>query len=136
MSNDLYRYFSRKECLKGREVYYPLTEEMESNLVKLLKCLNKLREAYGKPMFITSLYRPANINAAVGGAKKSNHLLCLACDFNDPDGKLAEWCMDNLDIIEECGLYLEHPSATKTENGGWLHAQCVSPKSGNRVFYP
>lgn len=136
MEQSIYRFFSRKECLKGRDDEYPLTPELEANLERLLIALNEFRQAYGKPMHISSLYRPEAINKAAGGAKKSNHLVCLACDFSDPDGKLAEFCIQNLDLLERCGLYMEHPSVTKTKTGGWVHLQCVGPKSGKRVFYP
>lgn len=128
----IHKYFSRQECLKGREVYYPLTEEMERNLIKLLNALNPLREAYGKPLQISSLYRTPAGNAEAGGAKKSNHLLCLACDFKDTDGKFGEWCEANLDLLEKHGLYMEARSHTP----GWTHLQAKAPNSGNRIFLP
>lgn len=124
---------TRQEVLMGRDKDYPLTPEMEANLTKLLECLNKFRAMYGKPMYVSSGYRPAAINATVkGAAKKSNHMICLATDFADKDGELDKWCLDNLDKLEECGLYLEDPAATP----GWAHLQCVPPKSGKRVFKP
>ena len=58
-------------------------------------------------------------------------MLCKACDLEDVDGKLDKWCMDNLHILAEIGLWLEHPSATKT----WCHIQTVPPKSGKRVYF-
>lgn len=130
--SDIHKYFSRQECLKGRDKDFPLSEELEQNLIKLLTALNPVREAYGKPLYISSLYRPAAVNAAVGGSKKSNHLLCLACDFKDTDGKFGQWCVDNLDILAEHGLYMEAKTATPT----WVHLQVVAPKSGNRIFFP
>lgn len=129
---DIHKYFSRNEYLKGREVYYPLTEEMEQNLIKLLKALNPIREAYGKALTISSGYRPSAINASVGGAKKSNHLLCLACDFKDTDGAFGKWCLANLELLEKHGLYMEDLASTK----GWVHLQAKAPKSGNRIFLP
>lgn len=124
---------SRNEVLMGREKAYPLTQEQEDNLEKLLECLNKFREAYGKPMVVSSGYRPEAINAATkGAAKKSNHIMCLACDFKDLDGSLDQWCMDNLSVLIDLGLYLESPQHTP----GWCHLQCVPPKSGARIFIP
>jgi hypothetical protein len=127
---DPHRYFSRKECLKGRDKDHPLSSEQEANLIKLLEAINGLREAYGKPMHISSLYRPAGINAAVGGAKKSAHLECLACDFVDQTGEIDEFCLDNLKLLESLGLYLESPNHTV----GWSHVQIRPTK--NRVFIP
>lgn len=124
---------SRDEVLMGRDKQYPLTPELEMNLQKLLVAINKFRQLYGIPMYVTSGYRPAAINATVpGAAKKSNHEICLACDFADKDGKLKTWCLANLNKLVDCGLWMEDPSSTPT----WTHLQAVSPRSGNRVFKP
>lgn len=124
---------SVQEYLMGREVAAPLTPELQANLNKLMIALNKLRFFYGKPMTVSSGYRPPAINANVpGAAKKSAHMTCEACDFRDPDGELDAWCLANLDKLEECGLYLESPEHTK----GWAHLQTRKPKSGRRVFLP
>jgi hypothetical protein len=126
---------SKDELLMGRDKQYPkdYTKEVSDNLDKLLEPLNKFREAYGKVMQVSSGWRPPSINAGIpNAAKKSNHMIGLACDFKDADGALDKFCMENLKLLEDLGLYLEHPDATV----GWCHLQCVSPKSGNRVFRP
>lgn len=66
------------------------------------------------------------------GAANSNHKEGLAVDRYDPDNKIDAWCMKNLDKLEECGIWIEHPDATNR----WSHWQCVPPRSGNRVFRP
>ena len=66
------------------------------------------------------------------GAPKSNHKKGLAVDIYDPYNQLDLWCMNNHAILEELGLWLEHPSSTK----GWCHVQAVPPRSNNRVFLP
>lgn len=125
---------TKKELLMGRDVSYKAeyTKEVSDNLDKLLIALNIARKAYGKPMIVSSGWRPASVNKAAGGAKKSNHMLGLAADFKDSDGQLADWCLNNLKVLEQAGLYLEHPDYTK----GWVHLQAVAPKSGKRVFIP
>jgi hypothetical protein len=124
---------SRDEILMGRDKQAPLTGAMEVNLEKLLKAVNKFRAVYGKPLKVTSGYRPEAINSQVkGAARASNHMVCLAVDFADRDGKLAEYCLNNLKLLEEFGLWMEDPGHTK----GWVHLQCVPPRSGNRVFIP
>jgi hypothetical protein len=120
------------EVLMGRHIAHPLSQDLKLNLDGLLNALNALRRAYGKPMRVTSGYRPAPFNKAAGGTKLSNHMVCLACDFADPDGALDAWCMANLHELEKAGLWLEHPDATP----GWCHLQAVPPRSGNRVFRP
>lgn len=123
---------SRVEVLMGREKQNPLTPEMEGNLQKLLVAINLIRDLYGKPMTVSSGYRPAAANAAAGGASKSCHLTCEAVDFADRDRKLTKWCLANLDILEQAGLYMESPVATPT----WVHLQTRPPKSGKRIFLP
>jgi len=117
----------------GRDVKYPITQDMEANLHKLLLAVNKLGAAYWPNLEVSSGYRPPEINASVAGAaKKSKHQVCLAVDFKDPDGTVDKFCMDNLELLEEAGLWLESPDHTP----GWCHVQCVPPKSGKRVFIP
>lgn len=110
-----------------------LTFELLENAIDTVEKVNKLLDTFGSQRKVTSGYRPASVNAAIpNAAKKSNHMLCKACDLEDVDGKLDKWCMDNLHVLTEIGLWLEHPSATKT----WCHIQTVPPNSGKRVFYP
>lgn len=126
---------SKKEYLMGRDTEYPAeyTQELSDNIDKLLISLNKFREKYGSPMIVSSGWRPLAINATTpGAAKKSNHCLGLACDFKDLDRTLAKYCLQHLDVLEECGLYMEAPDSTPT----WVHLQCVPPRSGKRVFKP
>lgn len=126
-------YFKREELTHGRDKQFPLSEEQEANLKALTAVLNKVREAYGKSLTVSSGYRPAAINASVGGAKKSNHLMCLAADIADKDGEFTEWVMNNLDKVKECGVEaVEDPKYTI----GWVHLQLVPVKSGKFVFKP
>ncbi len=115
----------------GRDTEYPLSELLERNLEKLYTAINHLRSAYGKPMNVTSGYRPGHYNKAAGGAKRSAHLTCEAVDIADGDGSLARWCLNNLDILQAAGLWLESPARTK----GWCHLQ-IRPVPGKRVFEP
>lgn len=124
-------FISPQEILMGREVAAPLTPEMKQNLDILLVAVNKLRALWGKPLVVSSGYRPPAQNAAAGGAKASNHMICGAVDFKD-DGSLAKFLISRLDVLEACGLWLESPDKTP----GWVHVQIFAPKSGRRVFQP
>jgi len=119
---------SRDEVLMGRDKEFPLTDELEANLTLLLVAVNKLRDIYGKPMYVSSGYRPGHYNTDAGGAANSPHKLCMAVDFHDTDGALKSWI--TVDVLVECGLYQEDPKRTPT----WLHVQ-VRPTI-NRVFIP
>jgi uncharacterized protein YcbK (DUF882 family) len=125
----------KSEVLMGRDKSHAkeYTDEISKNIDKLLIPLNKLRKAYGKIMVVSSGWRPVTLNAkTANAAKKSNHVKGLACDFQDKDGKLDEWCMQNLNKLKEFGLWLEDPGSTP----GWCHLQCLPPKSGNNPFKP
>lgn len=119
---------SRAEILMGRDVEFPLTHGLEANLDSLLLAVNQLRSLYGKPMYVSSGYRPVHFNSDAGGASNSAHCLCQAVDFHDPTGELKAWI--TVEILEQCGLWQEDPARTLT----WLHVQ-VRP-THNRVFIP
>jgi uncharacterized protein YcbK (DUF882 family) len=133
-SKDLpnHKWIKREEILMGRDKAHPLTEDFEKNLENLLIAVNKVREAYGKPLIVSSGYRPAAFNSKAGGAKLSAHLTCEAVDFRDVDGSFAKWCLQNIKILVQNGLYMEEPAHTK----GWVHLQIRPTRSGRRVFLP
>jgi hypothetical protein len=123
-------YVTKTEFLKGRDSEYPLSEELEKNMVDILFRINKLRHEYGKPFVISSGYRPGKYNKKAGGAKKSAHVTCQAIDIVDKDKELAKWCIRNVELLEKLGLYMENPDYTPT----WVHLQTRPTKS--RIFKP
>lgn len=123
------------EILMGRDHEYPIGWELAHNLVHLVTALNEFRAVYGKPMRVSSGYRPGHYNT--GYAATSAHLTCQACDFADPCHELAEFCLNHLNLLEDCGLYMESPSHTSAPNArSWVHLTTRAPASGNRVFIP
>lgn len=125
----------------GRDRQYPeeLTDDIKENAAQIVARANLLITAYREdtgdsdPHVVTSGWRPPQVNKGIANAApRSKHMTGQAIDLSDPEGQLDEWCMEHPEILEQLGLYQEHPSATK----GWLHVQCVPPKSGRRVFYP
>lgn len=121
---------TKAEILMGREKQYPLTPELESNLLELLIRLNTIRSAWGKPMKITSGYRPGIFNTLAKGAVRSKHMTCQAADIHDPEHALINWLMAEPNRLRDFGVWIEHPEDTPT----WLHCQIVPPPSGLRVF--
>lgn len=101
------------------------------NIENLCRKLNRL--GYPIPKIATSCLRSLTdqkrINPKVIG---SAHLYGCAVDISDTDGKLAQWCKDNINKLVECGLWMENPHYTK----GWCHLQSYAPKSFNRIFNP
>lgn len=129
------------ELLSGQAKFSDLDKEIQDNLNVLLEKVNKVRKAYGKPMIVTSGLRTKKHHLEIYARKgiyppkvpmKSNHLFGRAVDFADGDGKLKKWILENIEQIEEIGLYMEDFSATKT----WVHFQINPPKSGKRFFKP
>lgn len=118
------------EVLMGRAKLDELPEDIQKNGEDLLKKLNKFRTEFGNPMYVTSGYRPADINKAIGGGSKSAHMTLQACDFRDNDGKLFEFIKKDPSILERCDLYMEDPQYTPT----WIHLQ--NRKASKRIFLP
>lgn len=119
----------------GRDVDYgnELTDASRANAAMTVSKVNLLMIAFGQSRKVNSGFRPKAINRATAGAAKlSKHMTCQACDLEDDEGDLDQWCLEHPDVLQQIGLWQEHPASTK----GWTHVQIVPPKSGNRVFYP
>lgn len=56
----------------------------------LIQALNRVREAFGKPIVVTSGFRCLMHNAIVGGAKNSQHLLGTGVDIKPVSGGKEE----------------------------------------------
>lgn len=116
------RYFKLSEfkCLCMREVCDAVPVELS-----LIGKLSELRQAWGKPLRVTSGCRCPYWNAKVGGKPESQHLLGMAADLwiGNPVGvgRLAEMA----DALGFGGI-----GTAKT----WLHVD-LGP-SGRRWTYP
>jgi hypothetical protein len=117
-----------------------LPEEYKPNMEILLYRLNLLRAVYGRPMTVTSGFRSMEKHIAIYATshkgKKipmtSLHLTCEACDISDPKGQLQNFCVNNVPLLENIGLWCEDFFHTR----GWVHFQIRPPKSGKRFFVP
>lgn len=119
-------YFTSEDLLMNRDLEYPLSGELEANLLDLLDAANAMAAAYeadtGRILEVRSAYRPGRYNVAAGGARRSAHLYCLAIDWADPDGAVDEWVMANLERMRDFGFVgIEHPDSTV----GWSHCDLV-----------
>jgi hypothetical protein len=131
-----------KAYFKGRDKAFEteLTGEIHANAANTVAKANLLlqRAGFGHICTVNSGWRPHLINASVVNASPtSHHLTGCAVDLPDRDRSLAAWCVANLDVLEEIGLWLEDPRWTYDEDGDhWVHLQTLPPRSGNRVFVP
>jgi hypothetical protein len=126
---------SLKEILMGRVEFKDLPKEHQDNLMTLLERINKVRTAYGKPMKVNDGYRRPQ-DKPTNGSATSWHYKGAAIDIDDNDaGDFAKWCIANLQLMKDVGLWLEDPKWTNG-CGSWVHFQIYPPKSGKRVFIP
>lgn len=92
-------------------------------LQRLAELMEQVRDVLGGvPVLISSGYRSAALNAAVGGSATSAHLLGLAADFTAPAfGEPRAICEELIAAgLVWDQLILEHPSA-EAPGGRWVH---------------
>ena len=94
--------------------------EVIQNLQHLcIHVLQPLRDAIGRPVYITSGYRSAKLNARVGGVKNSYHLRGLAADIHVDNEEHAKALFDILKRNTYVGKVL-----IERKNGArWIHVQ-------------
>ena len=108
----------------------PNDEQLTNMELVAEKVFEPLREWVGGPIKINSFFRGSELNRAIGGARKSQHMKGEAMDIDDNYGnatnaEMYHWIKDNLDfdqLIWEFG---------DDDNPNWLHVSYVS-KEDNR----
>ena len=132
MSRDSTRQLSpsfkvREFACKGSDVVL-----LDDELVVLLQCI---REHFGKPVYITSGYRTAAHNAAVGGSKSSQHLLGRAADFYVEGVDVATGAAYAETLLPARGGIGRYPKDAKhpTRKTGWVHIDTRAGKSRWRM---
>lgn len=133
------------ELLSGNLIS-DVPQSAQRNLEELQKRLNKIRAVWGKPMIVTSGFRTVQHHIDIYRTKafkakkpfsmlqvplSSRHIYGQACDILDSDGTLYEWCVKNIELLEEAGLWCE-----VKDNEPRVHFQSKPPKSGLRFFKP
>ena len=92
MNSRVSRYFTVAEVTQKDRRRIPAANSQEQkNILLLASELDRVRDAWGKPIGVTSWYRPVDINLSVGGVFDSQHILGLAADIYtmDSDGSSA-----------------------------------------------
>ena len=101
------------------------SQEVIDNLKKLaVNVLQPVRDLYGKSVFVGSGYRSPALNAAVGGAKNSQHPEGKAADLGteskEENKKLFKLIMDSKipfdQLIDEYGYSWVHVSYNEGKN--------------------
>ena len=101
---------------------------IDDELVVLLQCI---REHFGAKVHITSGYRTAAHNAAVGGSKSSQHLLGRAADFYVEGVDVATVAAYAETLLPSRGGIGRYPKDAKhpTRKTGWVHIDTRANKS-------
>lgn len=99
-------------------------DEVAANLVRLCSViLDPLREAVGQPLIVTSGFRCAAVNAAVGGSSSSAHVLGLAADL-----KCAGLTSLQLaQVLVSIGVKFDQAIHYDRSRGGQLHVGLPLP---------
>ena len=107
------------------------TSDAISNLDDLVtNVLDRLRSEWGRPIIVTSGYRCKELNAAVGGARYSQHLKGQAADIVSDDFEsfrrfVRRWCKDN--EFDQC--IFEHSGDKE-----WVHISFNGGRNRKQVL--
>lgn len=119
------KYFTMKELTRSATadrlgIANTPTVPQAFNLRQLVeKVLDPLREAYGKPIRVNSGFRSKALNAAVGGAKNSEHLCSRMSAAADITGGSAAENRRLFLLAQE--LRLPFRQLIDEKNYSWIH---------------
>ena len=101
------------------------TVMVDETLTVVLQCI---REHFGKPVTITSGYRTPAHNAAVGGAKSSQHLLGRAADIRVQGISVEDVAAYAESLMPDWGGVGRYPVKAGRATG-WVHVDTRQNKS-------
>ena len=101
------------------------TVMVDETLTVVLQCI---REHFGKPVTITSGYRTEAHNAAVGGAKSSQHLLGRAADIRVQGVSVEDVAAYAESLMPDWGGVGRYPVKAGRATG-WVHVDTRADKA-------
>ncbi len=125
------KHISYKEAIRSSTatrkgiVNIPDEYELSNMVITAEKVFEPLREWVGGPIKVTSFFRCEELNKAIGGAKRSQHMEGRAMDLDDTFGhktnaEMYHYIKENINfdqLIWEFGT---------DENPDWIHVSYVS----------
>ena len=90
-------------------------EELCTNL------LQPIRDAYGKPIKVTSGFRCFRLNAILGGSPTSAHPLGWAADIRPVSGSYEEFEKFVINFLMTSGIPFDQAIREKSGRSKWLH---------------
>jgi uncharacterized protein YcbK (DUF882 family) len=92
------KYFTVAEVTNRDSRRIPISgSDVAKNILSMALELDKIRDTWGKPIGVTSWYRPTAINRAVGGASRSQHINGRGVDIYPIGGDIVafqDWLDD------------------------------------------
>lgn len=130
------KYFSMGEMMRSqtadaRGINNKCNIEQAGNIQRLIaEVLDPLREAYGKPICVTSGFRSPELNKAVGGSKTSDHMTGCAADIvGTPNTKAENKRL--FELVQRMGL--SYDQLIDEKGFRWVHVSFRS-KETNRMM--
>lgn len=109
--------FERSDTARRLGIDNTMPQTVKANVAELVATvLDPLRQAWGKPLTITSGYRCPALNRAVGGVKNSHHCRGMAADITTGNS------LDNrrlFALVQQ--LNLPFTQLIGENNFAWLH---------------
>lgn len=122
--------FVRSETADRRAIDNRLPKELLPNVQALVNnVLDPLREAYGKPITVTSGFRCPALNKAVGGSATSQHMSGQAADITAGS---REENRRLFYLVQELGLPFDQLIDEK--NYSWIHVSYRVGINRNQVL--
>ena len=124
--------FTKSDSAKRSKINNIPTKQEELNLIALVEnILDPLREAYGKPIIVTSGFRCERLNKLVNGSKTSQHRFGQAADIRTVEDTVE----DNkklFDLVQE--LNLPFDQLIDEYNFDWVHIS-YSPRNRKQILH-
>lgn len=132
------RFFKFIEMISSAKAYefnidnWPKDADIMDNIIFTMECLDKIREDYGLPLYITSGYRCKDLNNKLNGSKTSQHMKGQAADINlgsvEKNRAFFNWCQDNINDLPIDQLIDE-------SNYSWVHLSFIKENQRHQVLH-
>lgn len=123
---------TKSDAAKRSKINNTPNKQEESNLIALVNyILDPLREAYGKPIIVTSGFRCERLNKLVNGSKSSQHRYGQAADIRTVEDTIEE-NKKLFDLAQE--LNLPFDQLIDEYNFDWVHVS-YSPRNRRQILH-
>ena len=122
----------KSDAAKRSKINNTPNKQEENNLIALVEnILDPLREAYGKPIIVTSGFRCERLNKLVNGSKTSQHRTGQAADIRTVEDTVEE-NKKLFDLAQE--LNLPFDQLIDEYNYDWVHVS-YSPRNRKQILH-